>query len=199
VDYQLEHWINGPAGHHAALDTLMRDAANWAVPVFIGIVAVWFVIGWITGRPVERRGAVLALLASGGALLINQVIIRIWERPRPFVSHPGAVHVLVSRSTDPSFPGDHAAASIAIAVAVLLLHRRIGLVVLAVALLVCYARVYVGAHYPGDVLGGAAIGLVVTLLLWRPLAFVPTRVNDALTWLIRLLHLPLPDRIPARI
>jgi undecaprenyl-diphosphatase len=176
----------------------MKDAANWAVPVFIGIVAAWFVIGWVTGRPNERRGAVLALLAAGGALLVNQILIRIWDRPRPFVVHPHSVHVLVSRSTDSSFPSDHAAASIAIAVAVLLMHRRIGLIVLAVALLVCYSRVFVGAHYPGDVLAGAAIGLVVTLLLWRPLAVIPTRVNDAVTWLIRVVRLPLPDPRPAR-
>ena len=196
MDYRLEQWINGPTGHHAALDTLMRDAANWAVPVFIGIVAAWFVIGWIIGRPTERRGAVLALLAAGGALLVNQVIIHIWHRPRPFVAHPHTVHVLVSRGSDPSFPSDHAAAAIAIAVAVLLLHRRIGSVVLAVALLVCYARVYVGAHYPGDVVAGALIGLAVTLLLWRPLAIIPTTINDGITWLIRRLRLPLPDRGP---
>ena len=176
----------------------MKDAANWAVPVFIGIVLVWFVVGWILGRPTERRGAVLALLASGGALLVNQVLIRIWDRPRPFTAHPHAVHVLVSPSTDSSFPSDHAAAAMAIAVAVFLLHRRIGFVVLALAVLVCFARVYVGAHYPGDVLGGAAIGAIVTLVLWRPLAFIPTRVNDALTWLIRVVRLPLPDPRPAR-
>ena len=198
MDYQLEHWINGPAGHHAALDTLMKDAANWAVPVFIGIVAAWFVIGWVLGRQEERRGAVLALLAAGGALLVNQVLIRIWDRPRPFIDHPHTVHVLVSRSTDSSFPSDHAAAAIAIAVAVFLLHRRIGLVVLAIALLVCYARVYVGAHYPGDVFAGALIGSAATLILWRPLAIVPTKVNDTITWVIRLLHLPLPERTAAR-
>jgi undecaprenyl-diphosphatase len=194
VDYRIEQWINGPAGHHATLDTVMKDAANWAAAVFIGIVAVWFVVGWVLGRPIERRGAVLALLAAGGALLVNQIIIHIWHRPRPFISHPDTVHVLVSRSTDPGFPSDHAAASIAIAVAILLLHRRLGIVVLVVAALVGYSRVYVGLHYPGDVLAGALIGLAAALILWRPLAIVPTEVNDALTWIIRLLHLPLPDR-----
>jgi undecaprenyl-diphosphatase len=104
------------------------------------IVAVWFVVGWVLGRPIERRGAVLALLAAGGALLVDQIIIHIWRRPRPFISHPDTVHVRMSRSTDPGFPSDHAAASIAIAVAVLLLHRRLGIVVLAVAALVGYYR-----------------------------------------------------------
>jgi membrane-associated phospholipid phosphatase len=115
------------------------------------------------------------------------------------VAHPNTVHVLVSRSADPSFPSDHAAAAAAIAVVVLLVHRRLGVLVLALAALVCFARVYVGAHYPGDVLAGAGIGVVVALLLWRPLAFVPTRINDALAWVIRRLHLPLRDRVPARL
>ena len=194
MDYRIEQWINSPAGHHPGLDAFMAHAATWAVEVFIGIVAIWFLIGWSTGSMRDRRGAVLALLASGGALLANQIINRIWARPRPFVAHPGTVHMLIAKSSDPSFPSDHAAAAFAIAVAVFLVHRRIGLVVIAAALLVAYARVYVGAHYPGDVLGGAILGTLVTLLLWGPLAVIPNRVNDALTWLIRTLHLPLPDR-----
>lgn len=194
MDYRIEQWVNSPAGHHPGLDSFMVHAATWAVQLFIAIVAVWFLVGWIAGSSRDRRGAVLALLASGGALLVNQIINRIWDRPRPFLAHPGTVHVLIAKSSDPSFPSDHAAAAFAIAVAVFLVHRRIGLVVLATALVVAYARVYVGAHYPGDVLGGAIIGAVVTLILWRPLAIIPTKINDAITWLIRKLHLPLAER-----
>lgn len=194
MDYRIEQFINGPAGGHPALDTVMRDAATWAVPVFIAIVAGWFLLGWIRGLKAERRGALAALLAAGGALLANQFVLMLWQRPRPFEAHSASVTTLVSRSADPSFPSDHAAAAVAIAVVLFLAHRRIGAAVLVLAALVCVARVYVGAHYPGDVLGGAAIGAGVAVLLWWPLAVVTDRVARAVDWAIARLRLPLPDR-----
>ncbi|HMN99307.1 MAG TPA: phosphatase PAP2 family protein [Miltoncostaeaceae bacterium] len=194
VDYQIEQFINGPASHHAALDTLMRDAATWSVPVFIAIVAGWFLFGWIRGLAAERRGALTALLAAAGALLANQIVLLFWQRPRPFEAHPGSVVTLVSRTGDPSFPSDHAAASVAIAVVVFLAHRRLGAVALALAGLVCIARVYVGAHYPTDVLGGALIGAAVAALLWWPFAVPVHRLAQAVDWVIVHLRLPLPDR-----
>jgi undecaprenyl-diphosphatase len=194
VDYRIEQFLNGPAGGHPALDAFMRDAATWAVPVFIGIVAAWFAYGWIRGLAVERRGALTALFAAGGALLANQIVLQFWQRPRPFAAHPGAVTTLVARSTDPSFPSDHAAAAVAIAVVLLLAHRRTGAIVLALAALVCIARVYVGAHYPGDVLGGAVVGAAVAALLWWPLSPLMARVARAVDWVMMRLRLPLPDR-----
>ncbi len=170
MDYRLEHVINGPAGGHPFWDTLMTDVANWAVPVFAGIIVVWFAVGWIIDRPEERRGALTALLAAGAALLVNQAILLVWERPRPFVAHPATVHTLVARSADGSFPSDHAAAAAAIAGVLFLFHRRLGAVALGLTALLCVARVYVGAHYPGDVAVGAIIGLVVGAICARPLA-----------------------------
>ncbi len=170
MDHRLEHLINGPAGSHPFWDTLMTDVANWAVPLFAGIVIVWFVVGWIADRPEERRGALTALLAAGAALLVNQAILLVWQRPRPFVAHPGAVHTLVARSADGSFPSDHAAAAAAIAGVLFLFHRRLGGVALGLTALLCVARVYVGAHYPGDVAAGVVVGLTVAVICARPLA-----------------------------
>lgn len=194
MDYRLERALNGPAGHHPFLDALMRDAATWAVPVFIAIVVAWFAVGYLRGPREVRRGALTALLAAGGALLVNQGVLLLWSRPRPFDAHPQSVHTLVARSADGSFPSDHAAAAVAIATVLVMAHRRLGLVALAAAALVCVARVYVGAHYPGDVLAGAAIGAGVAWLAYRPLAPAVGRAVDLGDGVLRRLRIPPRDR-----
>jgi undecaprenyl-diphosphatase len=192
MDYRLEQWINGPAGHHPTLDAVMRHAARWAEPAFVALIVLWFLVGWMRGAPQDRRGALTAGVAAALALLVNQVIIYFWQRPRPFVAHPGAVHVLLAHSSDPSFPSDHAAPGFAIAVVLLLAHRRLGLVAVTGAVVMSYARVYCGDHYPADVLAGALVGTAAAILLSRPLAGAmdgPRRFIDAI--IVRL-RLPLP-------
>jgi len=167
VDYRLEQWINRPAGEHPALDTVMRDAASWGEWVFGGIVIAWLLYAWLRGTRVDRRGALAALFGAVIALGVNQVMSHIWNRPRPFVDHAHAVHVLLAYSRDASFPSDHAAAGFAIATALVLVHRRWGIAALAAAALMSYARVFVGLHYPGDVLAGALVGIAVGWALMR--------------------------------
>ena len=173
MDYKLEQLINGAAGSHAVLDGAMLFIANAAAPLFASIVVAWFLWGLWQRRAGDRLGAVLALIASGIALVINIVISGLWYRPRPFVSHPH-VHLLVTHARDASFPSDHAAAGFAIAVVLCGWHRRWGALLLAFGLLMDYARVFVGEHYPGDVAAGTLIGIAVAiacqLLLRDPLA-----------------------------
>ncbi len=135
----------------------------------------------------ERRAAVLwtgfaCLVAYGINLLIEQFVFE----PRPFVSHH--VHLLVSHTADSSFPSDHTAWACAV-VGMLLFsllprayrqHRNIQswiqmrpflvsclFLVLAILFAGCIgiARIYVGVHYPGDILGGAIDGLLAALLV----------------------------------
>jgi undecaprenyl-diphosphatase len=134
-----------------------------------------------------RLAAASALASAGLALLTNQVISHIWERARPTDAHPQAHLWFVHPSHDPSFPSDHAAASFAIAVSVLLVSRRAGSFFLAGAVAISVARVLVGLHYPGDIAGGALVGtasaLVVHHLARRPLTSVVRaigRVTDPL-------------------
>jgi undecaprenyl-diphosphatase len=115
-----------------------------------------------------RHGVIAAGFSAALALGTAQIIVHIWERPRPYAAHPDSAHLFIPASHDPSFPSDHATASFAIAVALLLRHRTVGVVAITMAAVLSVARVAVGTHYPGDVLGGAVLGSTVALALWHP-------------------------------
>jgi membrane-associated phospholipid phosphatase len=191
MDFRIERWINGPAGHHAGLDALMRDAATWGQWVFLALIAGWFVLGWARGRGRERQGALTALVAGGGALLVNQVLSHLWGRDRPFADHPG-VHLLIGHGADGSFPSDHAAAAFAIAAVLFVFHRRLGVLALVAAALMGLARIYVGVHYPADVLVGALVGIAVAAVLVTWLARLMSGLRLLVDRLIRALRMPLP-------
>jgi undecaprenyl-diphosphatase len=102
------------------------------------------------------------------------------DRPRPFVSDPSGVHLFSHHAADAGFPSDHATASFAIAVALLLRSRRLGLPVLALAFVLSVGRVAVGVHYPSDVLAGAALGAATAIGLATPrLRRLTDRLADA--------------------
>jgi undecaprenyl-diphosphatase len=193
MDYRLEQLINGPAGTHPALDLLMRGIAGGAEVLFLGVIALWFLYGWITGRAGDRRGALTAFVAALGALAVVQVIDRLWARPRPFIAHPDTVHLLATHAADPSFPSDHVVAASAIAVVLVFFHQRWGVAALLFAAVLAYARVYIGVHYPGDVLGGFLVGTVVALVLVRLATPLMTWLAALVDRTIRLVRLPLPS------
>jgi undecaprenyl-diphosphatase len=196
VDYRVERWINGLAGHQGWLDEAMVRIAGWANLVFIGVVALWFLIGWVRGRSDDRHGAVAALLASGLALGANGLVHLLWQRPRPFVAHPDVVTLLADHARDASFPSDHAAAGFAIAAVLFIAHRRAGALALAFAAVMSFARVFIGAHWPSDVLAGAALGVAAACLVAILLRPAADAIGALVDRIIRLLRLPLPRDDP---
>jgi undecaprenyl-diphosphatase len=157
----------------------------WAVPLFAAAtIGLWFL-----DRPGPwyrwKIAALGGMTAAGLGLLISQVITHIWQRPRPFVAHPHDTTLLVAPSSEPSFPSDHAVAAFAIAFVVAFVGRRMGAAFLAGATLIALTRVIAGLHYPGDVLGGAAIGLFsAAAVFWlggdylAPVVQVASRITD---------------------
>jgi undecaprenyl-diphosphatase len=168
VDLTVYKALNGFSYHHDRFEDFMRFFALDAQYLFVGLLAVLFLVRGKWASRNARHGVVAAGLAAAIALGAAQVITHLWDRPRPYVDHPGISHLFVAPSMDPSFPSDHATAAFAIAVSILLRSRRIGLLALAMAMVLAVSRIAVGAHYPADVLGGALLGTLVALLLWIP-------------------------------
>jgi undecaprenyl-diphosphatase len=140
--------------------------------VFVALLAALFLVRGKWRSLNGRHGVIAAGFSALLALGVAHLIADVWARPRPYVSHPGA-HLFIAPSPDPSFPSDHATAAFAIAVALLLRHRKAGWIAFALAAVLSIARVAVGTHYPGDVAAGAIIGAAAALVLWHPLVREP--------------------------
>jgi undecaprenyl-diphosphatase len=187
VDWRLYHAIYDVSLHHHWLGSVFSDVEKASIP-FMVIVTVAL---WLLARPGGDRKWKLAagsgLGAAAVALVANQVIHTIWDRPRPYESH--AIRHPWSSSTDASFPSDHASASLAIAFAVLAFDPLAGALFLVAAVLIVVGRVLIGAHYPGDVgasLLVAAGSAVVVVRFGRPvIAFLVRLVERATDPLLR--------------
>ena len=166
LDYSAYEAINGLTGNSLA-DGAMTFLTAALQVVMVGIVALTFLLPWAEKRRERRRGAVLATASAAIALLINQPVSHLVDRARPYLAHPAHAHLLIARSHDASFPSDHATGGFALAVAVFLYDRTIGTLLLVLAAVLAFTRVYVGTHYPGDVVAGALIGAAVAVLLFR--------------------------------
>jgi len=150
------------------LHTPLADFAKYGVVLF----GVLLLVGVFRARADQAR----ALAASGWAcvavllaLAVNQPVGRLFGEGRPYATHPQLL-VLASRNGDFSFPSDHAVMAGAVAAGLLLAGRRLGLVAAGAALLMAFARVYIAAHYPWDVLAGLLLGASVSVLGWLVLA-----------------------------
>jgi undecaprenyl-diphosphatase len=124
------------------------------------VIAVVLALAW-------RRPGVLVLTAA--AVVTSDLLARALkgvvgvERPSSRYVHPKP---LVSPPHDHSFPSGHAATSFAAATILTAAVPRLAPVWFLLALAIAYSRIYVGVHYPLDVIGGAALGaLVATALL----------------------------------
>lgn len=156
--------VNDFARHTGWLHGTMTLYAKQGVVLF----AVLLLVGYLLARRVGSSLLVArSLLAGAGVLVavaVNQPIVHTVNETRPFRALPHVL-LLVSASTDGSFPSDHATMAGAVAVGLFYINRKLGVVAAVAAVLMAFARVYVGAHYPVDVLAGLALGAVVAALV----------------------------------
>ncbi|MFA5129748.1 MAG: phosphatase PAP2 family protein [Patescibacteria group bacterium] len=99
------------------------------------------------------------------AFATTSVIAGIVHRVRPYLAGAG-IHALVPPNLQSgSFPSSHTAIAAAIAAAITTTHPIIGCIACIIAIVIAFGRVAAGMHYPSDVIGGAAIGLLSALIV----------------------------------
>jgi membrane-associated phospholipid phosphatase len=179
------------------LHAAFRDYAEYGIVLFAAVL-VWS--WWRSRSSGDLKAVAAALWAPAGTLVavgLNQPLGNWVREPRPYTSLQH-VEVLVARSSDFSFPSDHAVMAGAVAAGVWLASRRLGRLTAVAAVLMAFTRVYVGAHYPGDVavglLFGAAVTVIGYLLLRRMLELVVTRLADTPASVLLTPRIASPER-----
>lgn len=150
----------------------MSRIGNWGL--------VWIVLAalavWLWRNPVVFPLVLLADLLGQALSSLGKLLT---DHPRPPLRYPDPLPLVPNPDT-PSFPSGHAATSFACAATLArFAPRRVAIVLYVLAALIAYSRVYVGVHYPLDVIAGAVLGLVIATAL-RPLPAVLRRLRRAL-------------------
>lgn len=165
---QSTPWLHAP----------MEAYAKYGIVLF----ALLCLVGWWVARGRDSRTMAAALITPGAALIavaVQQVVVKLVDEGRPYALLPDTL-VLVTRTTDPSFPSDHACVCGAVAAGLFFVDRRLGWIAAVAASIMAFARVYVGAHWPLDVVAGLVLGAGITLLL---MALLRPPVSGLVEWM----------------
>jgi undecaprenyl-diphosphatase len=156
-DLALFNYIHGLAGVSRLLDFISIFFAEYAGYFLVVAFITWV---WWKYEVRERWGALLfaslSVLISRG--LITEMIRFWYHRPRPFVLLKFTP--LIEQADKGSFPSGHASFYFAIAAVLWMYDRRLGNYFAAIAGVMGIARVFVGVHWPLDIIGGALVALV---------------------------------------
>ncbi|MEK9134777.1 MAG: phosphatase PAP2 family protein [Patescibacteria group bacterium] len=162
MDLAVFNFLNSFAGRWESLDAVAIFFAKYSGYVLLLILAFIFLRNTKKSWRVIAQVAVASLLARG---IITEVIRWIWPRLRPFVENN--VNLLLSHEANASFPSGHAAFYFALTTIVYFYNKKIGILFFAVSFLMGIARVFVGVHWPSDILAGAFIGIISSWLIVR--------------------------------
>lgn len=188
TDMALFLWLTGTQHSPNWSVSLAKFLASAIVP----LVAIALMAAWVRAQSGWRPVLLDAVAAGALGLSLVQVIGWFLYRPRPFEAGLGAN--LLNHLPENSFPSDHATLMFALAFGLISATplRKAGAVLLVLALAVSWARVFLGAHYPSDILGGAilavlCVGLVQSVTARQSLWVLCAKLYEGL---LRKMHLP---------
>ncbi len=157
MDKYIFNLINGFAGKWACLDAIAIFFAkyfDYILPfVLLAILIAGFKKNW-------RMVLYSLICAFVSRFIIASFVRLLWFRPRPFVEN--SVNLLVSHNpNEASFPSGHASFYFALSTVVYLHNKKLGIFFYIFTILMTLSRVFIGIHWPSDILAGAVIGIFV--------------------------------------
>ncbi|MCM3161381.1 phosphatase PAP2 family protein [Metabacillus litoralis] len=167
MDQQLFRWINSLAGKNQTIDQVMVFASTKFRYLFASVLLMMLIL--TRSRKKLTYQTVISLVISTS---VKALMNKIKYRPRPFVTRDA--NVLLPSKLDTTYLSKHSILSFAVSTMVYLYDRGIGKIMLAMSFLTAISRIWVGAHYPLDVVRSSILGALIstfvkkcTFISWR--------------------------------
>jgi len=163
MDHYLFNLINQFVFKWFWLDILAKFFAQYLGYILIFFLLLFIVLKFKKYLRMVIEAFVSAILAR---FVIVEIVRWIWQRPRPFIEINN-VNLLLKHNASPSFPSGHSAFFFAISTIVYFYNKKAGILFLIGSFLICLARIFVGVHWPSDVLAGAVVGIFSGWLVYE--------------------------------
>jgi undecaprenyl-diphosphatase len=164
--------INDIGKEHTSLDPIAIFMADY----MIFVLALGMLVYWFTQTNKNRMMVIQAGVAFVLAEVLGKIAGTMYYHNQPFTELPH-VNQLIAHAVNNAFPSDHSILFFSVCFSFLLVRKKEGWLWLVFACIVGVSRIWVGVHYPGDVLTGALIGIVAALVAYwivPKLGFVKT-------------------------
>ena len=166
----LETLLNMDGGFLLFLQNVVRNPILDKIMIFItslgngGMIWIAATILLLIPKKTRKIGFMSAAALLGSLVINNHLIKNLVQRPRPFVTFTD-LQIIIPKPSEFSFPSGHTSSSFA-AAAVFYRHlpKKLGVPSVILAGLIGFSRLYVGVHYPTDVIAGVVMGVLLSYL-----------------------------------
>ena len=122
---------------------------------------IWILISfYFISKKENRTLGIMMIIALIGSFVVSNLLLKnYFARPRPYVN--SSIELLINKNNEYSFPSGHTSSSFAVAMMIYYFKKDIGKWAFVLASLIAFSRLYLFRHYPTDIIGGIAIGILI--------------------------------------
>jgi undecaprenyl-diphosphatase len=161
LDLYLFNLINGFTFKWDWLDFIGFFIAKYSEHILVAVLSLFLILNF---KKYWRMILEAIITAAFTRFVLAEIIRWLWFRPRPFVTL-NIVPLINKSAEEASFPSGHASFYFALSTIVYCYNKKAGIIFYIASLLIVLARVFVGIHWPSDILAGAILGILVGLVL----------------------------------